>query len=110
LALCTPALAPAHAAAASAAGEEAEKRAYWQERARETRDTLRQAQRRHRKANAAYQEMLIRNRPRGEKKAAVIAEREEAEAALDAARRAMEALSEEARRAGALPGWIRLDP
>ena len=71
------------------------------------RTTLRQAERRFADAEASYSQGRSRQRLRGEKRAAAVAELGDARSALDAARAAFEALPDEARRGGALPGWIR---
>ena len=96
------------AVAADEPVDEAVRRAYWQNRAREVHATRQTALRRYQAAVAAYESMRSRKRLRGAKKAAVIAERGKAKEALRQAEEALEALPEQARKADAPPGWIRL--
>ncbi len=84
-------------------------RRYWQQRTTAIHQKNRDALLRYQAAMAAYDSMR-RDNLRGEKRLAVVAERELAQANLDRAQRELDTFSEEARRAGALPGWIRPPP
>lgn len=84
-------------------------RAAWQERFREARRALAEAEARDAAALESYRKMKRRNQARGDAKVAIVSEREEARAALEKATADLEALTEEARRAGVPPGWLR-DP
>jgi hypothetical protein len=100
-----PALAGPPAASAPLAREG--DRQAWEERFREARRALAEAQARHDGAIAAYKKMRSRNKARGDAKVAILTEREEAKAALAEAEQSLQALTEQARRAGVPPGWLR---
>lgn len=81
----------------------------WQQEMRDARQALAEARERHEAAEVAYKRMRHHSRGRGEVKAAILAEREEAARALAEAERRLEELPEEARRAGVPPGWLEPD-
>jgi hypothetical protein len=91
------------------ADPDAEERQAWQETLRQARADLASARARYTAADLAYKRMRHRDRDRGGKKAAILAEREAAQGELEAAEARLEALPEEARRAGVPPGWLRFE-
>ena len=88
---------------------DAPEREPWQERVAEARELVVRAQERRDAAETAVDRMRHRRRPRGEARAALFAEREEARLGVADAERTLEELLEEARRAGVPPGWL-LEP
>ena len=85
----------------------AREREAWQQRVREAREELADADLRQRRAFTSYGEMRHRPHMRGARKRDVLDERVAAKEALEEAQRGLDALLEEARRAGVPPGWLR---
>jgi len=93
--------------AAAHAGNDPDDPAGWQQRLREARSVVAQAQARQTAAEAAYDRMRSRHYPRGEAKLAIEAERTAARDDAARAQQELEALAEQARREGVPPGWLR---
>ncbi len=79
----------------------------WVERIVAAQESMDQANQRYANAVQAYVRMRHRRRQRGERKAAVLLEQENARAEAAETTRALEQTLEAARRAGVPPGWVR---
>lgn len=83
---------------------------HWQKRNQTTIRSVDHARRRYGSALAAYEKARHRRSVRGEKKKAVLAEREKAQEAWTEAERRLVEFRDEARRAGVPPGYLRDAP
>ncbi len=83
---------------------------HWQKRNQNTIRAVDHARRRYGSALAAYEKARHRRSVRGEKKKAVLAEREAAREAWAKAERQLVEFRDEARRAGVPPGYLRDAP
>ena len=83
---------------------------HWQQRHQTAIRAVEHARRRYGSALAAYEKARHRQSVRGEKKKAVLAEREEAREAWANAERQLVEFRDEARRAGVPPGYLRDAP
>jgi len=92
----------AHTQVATPADREA-----WVQSIRNAREDLASARARYEGARKAYSKMKHHRRARGDRKEALVQERDEAAEALAQAERRLEQLLESARRAGVPPGWVR---
>jgi len=79
----------------------------WVERIATAQETMDRANQRYEDAVQAYGLMRHRRRARGERKAAILLEQENARAEVTKATRDLEQTLEAARRAGVPPGWVR---
>jgi chromosome segregation ATPase len=90
--------------------EEAEaSRARWAARSKEASDRVAKATAAVEKAQDDWERMRTRNYPRGEARAKLLENREDATTELTAAEEALAALAEEARAADVPPGWLESD-
>jgi hypothetical protein len=83
-----------------------EQQTFWREKAAQVRADVVSAMQRQQEATAAYSRMLSRDYPKGEAKAVIIKEREDAAKAVTEARAAVGQFKEEARRASVPDRWI----
>lgn len=81
--------------------------AQWVREIRAASDAVAAAQRRAEAARLAYAGMMRHRKARGDRKAAIVKERDESLAALEGARRQLDELLERAHRSRVPPGWVR---
>lgn len=93
--------------ASDQADESADRGAESRQDLREALERFEQARRRHLAAEEAYENWRQRKWPRGEAKARILAEREEARTQWETARAELPRVIERARRAGIAPGELR---
>jgi inorganic triphosphatase YgiF len=79
----------------------------WVERIATAQEAMDRANQRYANAVQAYGHMRHRRRQRGERKAVILLEQENARAEVAEATHALEQTLEDARRAGVPPGWVR---
>jgi hypothetical protein len=82
-------------------------RSTWVQAIRDAREDLASARARYEESRESYSKMKRHGKARGERKEALVQERDAAAEALAAAERSLEELLESARRAGVPRGWIR---